>query len=74
MEKLYTSKTLLKMASGRMYAPGPHLTPPGHEVQKSSKESGIFQILHTISFFFTKRQSQKVGGRGTMPPLKYAPA
>ena len=26
-EKLYTSKTLLKMAGERMYTPGPHPTP-----------------------------------------------
>ena len=36
---------------------------PGHELQKSLKESGIFQILDTISFvlLFTERQSQKGG-------------
>ena len=26
MEKLYASKTFLKMAGGRMYTPGPHST------------------------------------------------
>ena len=66
MQKFYTSKTLMKMAGGRMYTPGPHPTPgsaPCHELQKSSKESGIFQILGTISFvlFFTERESQKKG-------------
>ena len=75
MVKLYTSKTLLKMAGGRMYTPGPHPTPgsvPGHELQKSSKESDMFQILRTFSFvFFTKRESQKEGGMAQCPP-KYA--
>ena len=31
----------------------------GHNVQKPSKESGIFQSLSNICFFFAKRQSQK---------------
>ena len=52
MEKLYTLKTLKKMAGGRMHTP--HFTPPGdapgHKLRKSSKESGIFQSLGTIDF------------------------
>ena len=52
MEKLYTSKTLLKMAGGWMHTlypiPG---SAPGHKAQKPSKESGIFQSLGTVSFF-----------------------
>ena len=35
MEKLYTSKTFLKVAGERGSA-------PGHKLQKPSKESGIF--------------------------------
>ena len=59
MEKLYTSKAFLKMASKKMHNPYP--TPPGsnlgHKLQKPSKESGIFQSLGTINFvLFTKRQ------------------
>ena len=51
MEKLYTSKTFLKMAGGRGSA-------SDHKLQKPSKESGIFYSLGTtIFFFFTKRQS-----------------
>ena len=49
MEKLYASKTILKMAGGRMHTP--HPTPgsiPGHKLRKPSKESGIFQSLGTI--------------------------
>ena len=51
MEKLYTSKTFLKMAGGGMHTP--HPTPrsaPGHKLQQPSKESGIFQSLGTINF------------------------
>ena len=51
MEKLYLSKTFLKMAGGRMHTP--HPTPgsaPGHKLQKPSKESGIFHSLGTITF------------------------
>ena len=62
MENLYTSKALLKMASGRMHSPHPiPLYPPlGHKLQKLSKESCIFQSLGTINFvLFTKTQSQK---------------
>ena len=44
---------------------------PRHKLQKPSKESGIFQSLDIINFFFTKRKSQR--GHGTMPPPKYAP-
>ena len=44
MEKLYTSKTSLKMA-GR----GPRSV-PSHKLQKPPKEYGIFQQLGTINF------------------------
>ena len=41
-------------------APG---SAPGHELQKPSKEYGIFQLLGIVNFvLFTKRQSQKGGG------------
>ena len=49
MEKLYTSKTFLKMAGERMRTlhsiPG---SAPGHKLQRPSNESGIFQSLGTI--------------------------
>ena len=67
MKKLYTSKTFLKMAGGRMDTPDPPpLDPwmdasyprmyssypaPGHKLQKPSKESGLLQSLGTINFF-----------------------
>ena len=40
MEKLYTSKTFLKGAGGRMHGPHPNPT-LDPLLQKSSKESGI---------------------------------
>ena len=50
MEKLYTSKTCLKMA-GRMHTPHPTpLIRPGHKLQKPLKEYGIFQSLGIIGF------------------------
>ena len=51
MEKLYTLKAFLKMTGGRMHSshPSPESV-PGHKLQKSSKESGIFQSLGTINF------------------------
>ena len=45
MEKVYTSKTFLKVAGGRMHTPH-----PSHKIQKPSKESGMFQSLGTIDF------------------------
>ena len=47
MEKLYTSKTFLKMAGERMHT---LILPPGHKLQKPLKESGIYQSLGTIGF------------------------
>ena len=47
-----TPKTFLKMAGGRMHTLHPTSLgpPPGHKLQKPSKESGIFQLLGIISF------------------------
>ena len=51
MEKLYTSKTCLKMA-GRMHTPHPTpLDPPlAISYRDHLKEYGIFQSLGTIGF------------------------
>ena len=73
MEKLYTSKTFLKMAGGRMHAP--HPTPrsaPGHKQQKPSKESGIFLSFGTIFVLFYEKSESKGGTVAQCPP-KYAP-
>ena len=71
MEKLYTSKTFLKVAGGRMHTPRP--TPLDPPLAISYRSHAYFSYLAPlILFFFTKRQSQN-GGHGTMPPPKYAP-
>ena len=52
-EKVYTSKTFLKMALGKMHTPHPIPPPgslPGHKLQKPSRESDIFQSFGTIAF------------------------
>ena len=42
----------------------------GHKLHKPSKESGIFQSLSSVQSCFTKRQSGKGVGHGTLlPPL-----
>ena len=71
MEKLITSKTFMKMASGRMHTP--HLTsldpPLAISYRHHQKSLAHFSHLASlIGYFFTKRQSQK-GGHGTMVPL-----
>ena len=49
-------------ACSSSYHPIPHVSAPGHKLQKPSKESGIFQSLGTINFvLFTKRQNQRGG-------------
>ena len=51
--KIVYIKKFSKMAFGRMHTPhATPLDPPlyGHKLQKSSKESGIFQSLGTINF------------------------
>ena len=58
MEKLYKSKTFLKMAGGRMHTPHPtHLDLPLNinKLQKPSKKPGIFTLLirPTCIIFFT---------------------
>ena len=63
MEKLYTSKTYLKMADGWMHALIlPPRFAPGHKLQKPSKKSGIFQSLSTISFALFLLEGRVTGG------------
>ena len=72
MKKLYTSKTILKMAGGRMHTSHPTLgLATGHKLQKPSKESGMFQSLGTISFvlFLLKGRVKKGEGWHNGPPL-----
>ena len=71
MEKLYTSRTLLKMAGGWMHTPHPTLLDPPLAIsyRNHQKSMAYFSHLAPLVFFFTKGQSQKgVGGHGTMPP------
>ena len=76
MEKLYTSKTFLKMTDGRMHTP--HPTPLDMSYRNHQKSPAYFSHLAPlVLFLFTKRQSQQGGWNGTMPltpppPLKYA--
>ena len=54
MDKLYTSKSFLKMAGRKMHKCIPLILLPGsacgRKLQKPSKESGIFWSLGIISF------------------------
>ena len=50
-------------ACSSFYHPTPPVSATGHKLQKSSKESGIFQSLGTVNFvLFTKGQNQMGGG------------
>ena len=70
MEKLYISKTFLKMSGGGMHTP--HLTFLAISYRNHQKSLAYFSHLAPlILFIFTKRQSQG-GGHGTMLPPKYA--
>ena len=77
MEKLYASKTFLKMAVGKMHIS--HLTPLDSPLTISyrnhQKNLAYFSHLAPlVSFLFTKRQSQKGGGAWHNGPLpKYSP-
>ena len=79
MEKLYTSKTLLKMASGWMCTLGPHPTLLDLSLAMSyrnhRKSPAYFRYFApSVLFFFTKAQNQKGGGGMAQCPPKYAPA
>ena len=75
MEKLYTSKTFLKMAGGR--TPTPHRTSLDPLVAISygncQKSSAYFSHLTPlVLFFFTEKQSQKGEGMAQWLFPKYA--
>ena len=64
MEKLYTSKTFLRMAGGLMHTPHPTpLDPPlAIRCRNHQKSMAYFSYLApSVLFFFTKGQSQKGG-------------
>ena len=70
MEKLYASKTFLKMAGGRMHTPYPG-SAPGHKLQKPSIESGMFQSLGTISFVLFYQKTESKRGRQYPPQTRF---
>ena len=71
MEKLYTSKTFLKVAGGRVHTPSSYL--PSHRLSYRNHQKSLAYFSHLaplILYFFTERQSQRGGGYGTTaPPL-----
>ena len=74
MEKLYTSKTFLE--NGRMHTSHPTPMDPPLAISYKNHQNSLAYFCHLaplILIFFTKRQSQKRGGRGhgtrPMPPL-----
>ena len=74
-KKLYTSKTLLKMAGGEMHTP--HSTPldPTLAISYRNLQKSLAYFSHLApltSFFFTKQHSQKGGMAQCSPPPKYA--
>ena len=58
MEKLYTSKTFLKMVGGRMHTPHPTpLDPPLAIIYRNHQKSlaHFSHLAPLVLFFFTKR-------------------
>ena len=65
MEKLYTSKTCLKMAGGRMHTPHPTPLDPPLAISYRNHYKSMAYFSHLaplVLLFFTKKQSQKGGG------------
>ena len=74
MEKLYTTKTFLKMAGGRMHiaysSPCPPVSAPGHKLQKALKELAYFSHLAPLLLFFLLKDRVRKGREhGPMPSL-----
>ena len=74
MEKLYISKTFLKMACGRMHiaysSPCPLVSAPGHKLQKPLKELAYFSHLAPLLLFFLLKGRVKTRREhGPMSPL-----
>ena len=64
MEKLYSSKTFLKMPGGRMHTPYSNpLDPPLAISYRNHQKSLVYlsYLAPLVLFFFTKRPSQKEG-------------
>ena len=76
MEKLYPSKTFLKMTGERVH--NSHPTPLAIRYRNYQKSLVYFSHLAPLILFFFnfvfKRPSQRGGGAWHNAPLKYAPA
>ena len=70
MEKLYTSKTFLKMAGGRMHTS--HPTPLAIATETIERVWHILVTWHHQFCNFSPKGRVKKGGHGTMPPPKHA--
>ena len=69
MEKLYTLKTFVKMAGGRMHTPHPTPLNPPLAISYRIHQKNLAYFSHSapsIVLFFSKRQRQKEDG--LMPP------
>ena len=74
MEKLYSSKTFLKMSRGRTHTLHPNPLDPSLATIYGNQQRSLAYFSHLaplILIFFTKRQSQKGGMAQCLPP-KYA--
>ena len=69
MEKLYTSKTFLKRAGGRMHTPHPTFFESALVVSYRNHEKSLAcfsrMALSVLFFFYQKAESER-GGHGTM--------
>ena len=75
MEKLYTSKTFLKVVGERMHTLGLYPLDPSLAISYTNHQKSLAYFSHLaplVLFFITKRKSQKEGGMAQCPP-KYAP-
>ena len=69
MEKLYTSKTFLKMAGGRMHTPHPTPLDPTLATSYRNHQNSLVYFSHLAPLvFFTKKQSQKEEHEQRSPP------
>ena len=72
MEKLYASKTFLKMAGGRMHTFHPIPLDPPQVISYRNHQKGLAYFSYLaplVLFFFTKRPSQNGGLWHNAPPL-----
>ena len=71
MEKLYASKSFLKMAGGRMHTSHPTSLDPPLAISCRNHQKSLVYFSHLASlilFFFTKKQSQKEEHGTMLPP------